>query len=395
MHVDMNSYFATAEQQANPHLRGRPVGIVKAAGRGCVIAASVEAKKFGVKTGTTVWEARRLCPQIILVPSDMDKYFSLTEGLIRVIADYSPKMEIFSIDEMFLDVSDSQKCFGGGALEIALEIKRRIMTELGEWMRASVGISFTKLLAKLASEMHKPDGLTWLTPEDYLARTAKTAVSEVCGIGHARTAWLSARGAYTLGAARALPDVPPEIAELVWLRIAEPLTTADELEPAKSVGRTFTTFAEVEDQGGVEMLVRNLIEEACSKLREMGMAGRTFWLSLSVAQLHSLSVEKFWARKTIDTPTNDPLVVFNLLWREYTKSPLPSVRFAGVGVSNLIHNSQFSIFKRRQELLRAADKVNERWGLFTLYPASLLGGELIRPEVTGYLGDKWYRFGKH
>lgn len=391
MHADMNSYFATAEQQANPYLRGKPVGIIKAAGRGCVIAASVEAKKFGVKTGTTVWEARRLCPQITLVPSDMDKYFSLTEGLMRIVTDYSPAVEVFSIDEMFLDVTDSQKCFGGGVLEIALEVKRRIREELGEWMRCSVGISFTKILAKLASEMHKPDGLTWLTPEDYLERTAGVAVGEVCGIGHARTAWLNARGAYTLGAARALPDVPPEIAELVWLRAEEPLTTVDELEPAKSVGRTFTTFSEVEDQAGVEMLVRNLVEEACSKLREMGMAGRTVWLALRSGGETGV----FWARKTLRTPTDDPLVVFNLLWQEYTKSPLLSVRFAGVGVSNLIYNLQFPIFKCRRELLAAADRVNEKWGLFTLYPASLLGSELIRPEVTGYLGDKWYRFGKH
>jgi DNA polymerase-4 len=156
----MNSYFATAEQQANPYLRGKPVGIVKAEGRGCVIAASIEAKKYGVKTGTTVWDAKKLCPDIILVPSDMDKYFSLTKSLKEIVSDYSDVMEVFSIDEMFLDITDSQKLFAGGALEIALEIKSRIKESLGEWMRASVGISFTKLIAKLASEMNKPDGLT-------------------------------------------------------------------------------------------------------------------------------------------------------------------------------------------------------------------------------------------
>ena len=391
MHLDMNSYFATAEQQANPYLRGKPVGIIKAEGRGCVIAASVEAKKFGVKTGTTVWEARGLCPQIILVPSDMDKYFSLTEGFIKIIADYSPCVEVFSIDESFLDVTDSQKFFGGGALEMALEIKRRIKQELGEWMRCSIGIADTKLLAKLASEMRKPDGLTWLTQDNYLSQTEDIAVSEVCGIGLSRTAWLIARGAFTLGQARQLADLPPEIADLVWLRLEEPLVSVEDLEPAKSVSRTYTTFAEVESQAAIEMLVRNLVEEACAKLREMGMAGRTLWLSLRSGK----GEKSFWTRRTVKAPTNDGLVVFELLWKDYKQSPLAGVRFGGAGVSNLIFNYQVPIFKRRQQLLGAVDRVNDKWGLFTLYPARLVGGELVRPEVTGYLGDKWYRFGRY
>src|SRR3989339_1041172 len=104
LHLDMNSYFATVEQQANPYLRGRPVGIIKAEGRGCVIAASVEAKKFGVGTGSTVWEAKKKCPGIVFVPSDMEKYFSQTEKMIKIVTAFSPIVEVFSIDEVFLDV---------------------------------------------------------------------------------------------------------------------------------------------------------------------------------------------------------------------------------------------------------------------------------------------------
>ena len=242
LHVDMNSYFATVEQQANPYLRGRPVGIIKAEGRGCIIAASVEAKKFGVKTGCTVWEAKKLCPQIILVASDMDKYFSLTQRLVKIISDYSPIVEVFSIDEAFVDVTDTQSLFGGGAWEIAIEMKARIKQNLGEWMRASVGVSFSKLLAKLASEMHKPDGLTFLTQENYLLETGKIPVEEVCGIGFSRTKYLHERGAYTLAQARRL-DLPDEIAELVWLRVEEAMVRPEDLAPAKSVSRTYTTFA--------------------------------------------------------------------------------------------------------------------------------------------------------
>jgi len=382
LHLDMNSYFATAEQQANPYLRGKPVGIIKAEGRGCVIAVSVEAKKFGVKTGSTVWEAKGLCPQIVLVPSDMDKYFALTSRMTKILADYSPTLEIFSIDEAFIDVTQTQNLFCGGVFGMALEMKNRIREDLGEWMKCSVGISFTKLLAKLASEMKKPDGLTFLTMENYVEATESVAVSEVCGIGYARTAWLNARGAYTLGQARQIPSLPVEIFDLVWLRSDDELSTIDDLEPAKSVSRTFTTFASLDSQASILKLVRNLIEEACMKLREMNMAGRTFCLSL----------DNFWARTTIRSPTDDPLIIFGMLNREYGRSPVTNVRQAGVWISNLAFNVQRSVFERRADLLRAADRVNEKYGLFTLYPAILLSSELVRLEVTGYLGDKYYRF---
>ena len=388
LHLDMNSYFATAEQQANPGLRGKPVGIIKAEGRGCVIAASVEAKKFGVKTGTTVWEAKKLCPQIVLVPSDMDKYFSLTQRLIKIAGDYSPAVEIFSIDEFFLDVTESQKLWPGGVWQMALEMKNQVRQVLGEWMKCSVGISYTKLLAKLASEMRKSDGLTWLSPEDYLEKTRDVAVSEVCGIGYARTKYLRDRGAFTLGQARRL-ELPMEIEDLVWLRNDDELITIDDLEPAKSVSRTFTTFQVLSAKCEVLRLVRNLTEEACMKLREMKMCGRTFCLSL----------DNFWARKTVLSPTDDPLIIFDMLNKEYEKNPVTGVRQAGVYITNLRFKIQDSIFNNRDGLLRAADAVNGKYGLFTVYPASLLGGEpacrqagVVRPEVTGYLGDKWYRF---
>ncbi|MDO8488341.1 MAG: DNA polymerase IV [bacterium] len=387
-HLDMNSYFATAEQQANPYLRDQPVGIVKAAGRGCVIAASIEAKKWGVSTGCTVWEAKKRCPQIVFVPSDMDKYFAITQRLIQIVSDYSPTVEVFSIDEMWADVSATQQLFSGGALEIALEMKQRIHQHLGEWLKCSVGISFTKLLAKLASEMHKPNGLTFLNEDDYLAKTAPVAVEEVCGIGYSRTSYLHSRGAYTLGVARQLDNLPGEIADLVWLRNDDNLTTLADLDPAKSVSRTFTTFTLVNSQTAILKLVRNLVEEASSKLRQMQLVGRTLGLSLSSQG------QGYWDRLTLISPTDDGRIIFDVLSQRYLQRPVSEVRQAGVWISNLSPDTQPSLFGRRRAALAAVDAVNDQFGLFTLYPGQLLGNELIQPEVTGYLGDKWYRFGK-
>jgi len=113
LHADLNSFFASAEQQANPALRGKPVGILKAKGRSCIIAASNEAKQFGVRTGTNIYEARRLCPSIILVPADFPQYEIMTQKFIKLGAEFSDRVEVFSLDEMFLEITDTAWWFGG------------------------------------------------------------------------------------------------------------------------------------------------------------------------------------------------------------------------------------------------------------------------------------------
>lgn len=389
LHLDMNSYFATAEQQANPCLRGRPVGIIKAPGRGCVIASSIEAKKFGVKTGATAWRAKELCPEIILVPADMDKYFSLTKKMITIVENYSPTVEVFSIDEVFADVTETQNLFSGGVVEMVYRIKEDIFLDLGEWIKCSAGVSFSKLIAKLASEMNKPNGLTFLNTDNYLQETADIGVEKVCGIGSSRMKYLHDRGLFTLGMARKV-DLPLEIHDLVWLLEDENLVTKDDLFPAKSVSRTYTTFEDLRSEKEVEVLIRNLSEEVAEKLREMGMAGRTLGLFVR-SEIGSKSV-----RKTLKDPTNDGMVIFEMLWREYLTNSLLPVRFAGVSVSNLVWEGQMFILeevRKRNMVLKSVDKVNDKWGQFTIYPAIFLENELIRPEVTGFLGDKWYRFG--
>ena len=380
LHLDMNSYFATVEQQLNPELRSRPMGVIKAVGRTCIIAASKEAKKYGVKTGTTTYDAKKLCPQIIFVPSNLNRYLEITKQIIKVAENFSPVVDVFSIDEMFLDITDTQTLWPGGALQIALEIKQKIKQEVGDYLTCSIGIAWSKLSAKTASEMQKPDGLTFLTKEDFLIKTQKLPVSEICGIGHSRAKYLESRGAFTLGQARSLPDLSQEIYDLIFLQREEVLVCGDELPAPKSVSRTYTTYQVTSNKKQVTSLIRNLIEEACGKLREMDMGGRTI----------SLRLDTYRFRKTLANLTSDPEIVFNLIPKD-----LPTeVRFAGLCISNLIFNLQFSIFNKREKLLKAVDRINDKFGLFTVYPANLLGRELIRPEVTGFLGDKYYQLGQ-
>ncbi len=402
MHLDMNSYFATVEQQANPYLRDKPVGILKAEGRTCIIAASKEAKIYGVKTGSTVWEAMRLCPKIVLVPADMHKYLAVTKRLIALISDYSPLVEVFSIDEMFLDVCETQKLFEGGALGIGIEIKERIKEEIGSRLTCSVGISYNKLLAKLAGEQMKPDGLFVIDSGNLDAVYAKAKLQDVCGIGPRIERRLRGLGIINLLQIRKVPKnvLLGEFGEYwtefllntAWGVGDDRVKRGQELPEAKSVSRTYTTYKNLGLGKEVKSLVRNLSEEVGWKLREMGMAGRTFGLSVRGEQRGNFQ------RTTVKHCVEDGGEIFDITWKLFMRMRWGAgVRFAGVWAGNLIANSKFKIqnllpeIRKREAINAVMDGVNNRFGYFSLYPGRLLGNEQACPEPNGYLGDKKFQ----
>jgi DNA polymerase-4 len=155
LHFDQNAFFASVEQQCNPTLRGKPIAVI-GSGRTVVTTASYEARAFGVKTGMNTWEAKQKCPHLILVVGDNRKYTHTSSEIFRIFLEYTPLVEVFSIDEAFLDVTGSIRLFGS-AEQIAWLIKARIRNCFG--LTCSIGIAPNKLLAKLASEMKKPDGM--------------------------------------------------------------------------------------------------------------------------------------------------------------------------------------------------------------------------------------------
>ena len=197
LHVDMDAFFASVEQRVNPALRGRPVAVCGANARTVILTASYEARAYGVKTGMMLHEAKALCPGLILVPGDHARYTDICRQLVAICRDYTPAVELFSVDEAFLDVTDSLALFGG-AEAIARAIKARVRGELG--LTASVGIAPNKLLAKLASGLNKPDGLVMVAPPDVPALLERLPVQELCGIGPALTRQLAELGIATCGA---------------------------------------------------------------------------------------------------------------------------------------------------------------------------------------------------
>src|SRR3989338_8402536 len=399
LHVDLNSFFATAEQQANPYLRGKPVGILKAIGRTCVIAASVEAKKYGVKTGMTAFETKKLCPAIILLPADFDKYADITYRFINICKTYSPTCEVFSLDECFIDISETEKFFNG-ALACAFEIKDRLKSEIGDFMTCSIGISHNRLLAKLASSQIKPDGLFTITEDNALEILDQSDLLDVCGLGF---------GLYTHLVGLGIDNFPKlRLCSLYFLNKHfgsywslhlynvsrgidnSPVMPLAEIPDAKSVSRTYTTHRLLTKKEEILKLMRNLCEETANKARQMNLCGRYVGLALRSSQ------KSYWGHRTLKTYIDDGKRLFDLCCQISQSWPIDHVRFCGVTLGMLTKNQYLPIpllpsDKRQLDLMSTIDRINKRFGDYTIFPAQLLGMDIVRPEVNGYFGDRKFR----
>ena len=196
LHLDMNAFFASVEQQSNPALRGKPIAVIGSNGRTVITTASYEARKFGVKTGMAIWEAKQHCPNIILVVGNNPKYTYTSSRIFSMMLDYTPLVEVFSIDEAFLDVTGSMGIFGSPERIVYL-MKARIKHSFG--LTCSVGVAPNKLLAKLASDMKKPDGLTIIRPEEISPVLEAIPIKDICGIGSQTEKKLNLLGIKTCG----------------------------------------------------------------------------------------------------------------------------------------------------------------------------------------------------
>src|ERR687895_1887986 len=193
MHVDLNSCFATIEQQANPLLRGKPIVVAAYnSPKGTVVAPSIEAKQYGIKTGMQVWEAKLLYPGVIVRTPDPAKYRAVHVQFRNIFTDYSPDVAPKSIDEAVIDFSDTYALYNRTLPDIGRETKRRFRNEIGEWMQCSIGISTNRFLAKLAASLQKPDGLETIDHTNVLAVYNNVSLLDLNGINTRNEARLNA-----------------------------------------------------------------------------------------------------------------------------------------------------------------------------------------------------------
>ena len=197
LHIDFDSFFASVEQQYQPELRGKPIGVTAQNGRTCIIASSREAKKLGIGTGSRTFDALKICPSVVFVPADFIKYYEVSKKFLNICKDYSPLVEMFSLDELFLDVSATEHLFGE-VQNIIKQIKERVKNEIGEYITVSIGISYNKLLAKLASGIRKPNGVFEINPTNFNDVYYRANLTDLCGIGDRVKLRLNAIGIYNL-----------------------------------------------------------------------------------------------------------------------------------------------------------------------------------------------------
>ncbi|HJV66100.1 MAG TPA: DNA polymerase IV [Geomonas sp.] len=379
LHIDMNAFFASVEQQSNPELRGKPIAVIGAAKRTVITTCSYEARAFGVKTGMNSWEARQKCPQLIFVVGNNRKYTYTSTQIIRIMREYTPMVEVFSIDEAFLDVTGSLSLFGSPQ-RIAQLIKERIRADFG--LTCSVGIAPNKLLAKLASDMQKPDGLTVIEPHEVPRVLERVPIKDLCGIGPKLQQQLGKFGIKSCGELGRFPvevlkrtfGVVGEKLHLMGLGIDQtPVVPEEESEEVKSVGHSTTLDKDISEREEMLRHLLQLSEMVGRRARRYQVAGKTVSLTIRYADFTTFSRQQ---SRTTATNNSDEIYRAAVKLLDTLELTQP-VRLLGVKIGNLTqHAEQLPLFgdDRKKALLASAmDDVNNRFGEFSVTFGTLLG----------------------
>lgn len=379
IHLDINSFFASVEQSANPELKGKPVVVTGSQQRTVILTASYEAREFGIKTGMMLHEARRLCRDVIMVPADNRKYTHTSAQIMKMMLDYTPLVEVFSIDEAFMDVTHSMSMFTS-AENIAYLLKARIRHQLD--ITCSVGIAPNKLLAKLASEMKKPDGLTVIAPENVSRVLETMPIKELCGIGKKTERYLNMMGIYTCGElgrcdegrlSRKFGIVGSRLKQMGLGIDDSPVIPAEDADEVKSVGHSMTLKRDISSRSEILRYLLQLSEMVGRRARRYGVAGKTVHLTIRYADFST-----FGKQGTLSQHVNQSDEIYqgviNILDSIELEQP---VRLLGVRITNLCYQrEQLPLFeeeRRKAFMVNAMDTVNDKFGDFTVTFGSLLG----------------------
>jgi DNA polymerase-4 len=391
MHIDMNAFFASVEQQCNPWLRNKPIAVIGASRRTVVTSASYQARSFGVTAGMNLWEAKKRCPHLILVPGNNAKYTDTCVQLVSIFKRYTPLVELFSIDEAFLDITGSFTLFHT-ADHIAASIKKEITDTLG--LTCSIGIAPNKLLAKLASGLKKPDGLVTIKHDDVSSVLEHLPVNKLCGIGPHVERALSERGITTCGQlGRTSPDVlekrfgsrGKQLHAMGQGSDDSPVIPLDEAPPPQSIGHSMTLPADVAERKLMENYLFKLSEMVGRRLRKHALQGRTLTLTIRYSDFTTFTRQRTFKHSIDNTPPiyHNALTLLNAIT---FKQP---VRLLGVSMSNLLPKTvQLTLFGKEYTsgtLTSLMDEVNDRYGESTLTWGTLL----LAPPPSGVIPPAW------
>ncbi len=368
LHIDMDAFFISVEQRDNPALLGKPAAVCGSLSRSVVTSATYEARPYGIRAGMSTQEARRRCPQLILVAGNHSKYTETSARIFTILKKYTPKVEVASIDEAYLDVTQSLLLFQF-PLHIAQSIKDQIREREG--LTCSIGVAPNKLLAKLGSGLKKPGGLVIIQKEEVEEILKDLPVSKLYGIGPKLTEALNSMGIFTCGQLGRFPisvltkrfgAIGKELHEMGLGLDDRPVIPFDEEEDAQSISHSITLEADTSDTNRLRKVLLQLSERVSRRMRREGFYGKRIVLTVRYSDFFTFSKQK-----TLSKWMNSGNEIFHHAFAifESISHPQP-IRLLGVGMSLLRKEwCQLDLFEKRDKkdnLLTAMDRVNERFG---------------------------------
>jgi DNA polymerase IV len=385
LHVDLDAFFAAVEQRDRPELRGKPV-VVGGGGpnqRGVVSAASYEARTFGIHSAMPLREAGRRCPDAIFLPVDGRKYLLVSREVMAILRRFTPLVEPISIDEAFLDVTGSRELFGDGPT-IARAVKRAVSEEVQ--LTISVGVATTKLVAKIASDLEKPDGLVIVAPGDEAAFMAPLDIGRLWGVGEKTATALREYGVRTMGD---LAGLPVDLLERRFGKHGSTLAdrargldadrVVGEGEAAKSVGHEHTFDVDTSDRETIERTLLAMADGVSGRLRASGARASTVTVKIRDSSFRTIT-----RQRTLKEPTDLTEPIFRTaleLARPEVRGK--RIRLLGVTASGLGERDQLSLFgaddPRLRRVVEAEDEVRHRFGDRAITRARLVRSRLPAP----------------
>ena len=382
IHLDLDAFYPSVEMLDNPALKGRPVIVGGSKKRGVVSSASYEARRYGIHSAQPVATAMRLCPSGVFLSGRMSRYKDVSKTVFRVFHAFTPLVEPVSIDEAFLDVTGSKRLFGRPEA-IAGKIKEEVKRETG--LTISAGIAPTKFVAKIASDMNKPDGLTVVPPDDVYSFLAPLSINKMWGVGAKTQEKLRCFGVRTIGDLRRFPVKVLEKRLGKWgLRMHQLACGIDERDvvapgDSKSVGHEQTFAHDLLDVALARKEILFLADKVARRLRRNGVVGKTITLKVKYSDFRQIT-----RSQTLTESSNEGSAIYLTVCRMLDKTDVGDrpVRLLGVSVSQLSDSrsgEQLSLFdsnrrsQKRKELYAALDALADRFGEESVRPATLIG----------------------
>lgn len=388
LHIDCNSFFASVELLKFPELRDKPVAVAGSTDsrHGIILAKNEEAKKYNIKTAETVWQAKKKCPDLILLPPHHNEYQEYSEIANNIYARYTDLIEPFGIDESWLDISGSWKLFGNSPMEVAEQIRKTVKKETG--LTVSIGVSFNKIYAKIGSDLKKPDAITEISKFNYKEILYPMPVNVLLYVGKKTQKILAGLGIYTIGELAqadlsllqsALGKVGPELQQNAAGQNNSSVGRYQENDQIKSVGNGLTFRRNLVGEPDIRLGVMSLADEVAERLRKHGLYAKAVQVQIKNTELKSISRQKQLVQAT-NTSKNIFEAGMELIKGNWNlQNPIRMLTITAMQLQDAPDAVQTSLLeefqeesKKREQLEKSMDQIRGKYGR----TAILQGGAL-------------------